>query len=112
LRWIESLNESDAPAAADGGTGDRRPRISTDPRTGARSVTLPLPDPATVQRLAEGLSRLLAGLALNALDGSPFTCASRPGGRDPGRPVASAPPRRCRTMSACPDPSPSHHPCA
>ena len=62
LRWIESLNESGAPAAAGGGTGDRRPRISTDPRTGARSVTLPLPDPATVQRLAEGLSRLLAGL--------------------------------------------------
>jgi hypothetical protein len=63
LRWIESLNVSDAPAAADGDKDDRRPRISTDPRTGARSVTLPLPDPATVQRLAEGLTRLLAGLA-------------------------------------------------
>jgi hypothetical protein len=62
LRWIESLHESDAPAAAEGDEGDRRPRISTDPRTGARSVTLPLPDPATVQRLAEGLTRLLAGL--------------------------------------------------
>jgi superfamily II DNA or RNA helicase len=62
LRWIESLNESTVPAADDGGQDDRRPRISTDPRTGARSVTLPLPDPATVKRLAEGLSRLLAGL--------------------------------------------------
>jgi hypothetical protein len=62
LRWIESLSDVDVPATPDGGEGDRRPRIATDPRTGARSVTLPLPDPATVQRLAEGLTRLLAGL--------------------------------------------------
>jgi len=62
LRWIESLNESGAPAADHDGQDDRRPRISIDPRTGARSVTLPLPDPATVQRLAAGLARLLAGL--------------------------------------------------
>jgi hypothetical protein len=54
---------ADAPAAADGLGSARRPHITTDPRTGEHSVTLPLPDPATVQRLAEGVTRLLARLA-------------------------------------------------
>ncbi|HSM20661.1 MAG TPA: DEAD/DEAH box helicase, partial [Rubrivivax sp.] len=62
LRWIESLNAAETTAAPGNGEAARGPRISTDPRTGERSVTLPLPDPATVQRLAEGLTRLLARL--------------------------------------------------
>jgi hypothetical protein len=59
LQWIDSLA---APAAAGGSAQASGPRISTDPATGQRQVTLPLPDPATVQRLAEGLAGLLARL--------------------------------------------------
>ncbi|HSW08921.1 DEAD/DEAH box helicase [Aquabacterium sp.] len=58
LRWVESL----AQPGTDPGRSPAGPRISTDPRTGQRSLTLPLPDPATVQRLAEGLAGLLAQL--------------------------------------------------
>jgi hypothetical protein len=60
LQWIESLA---APPATEGGAGQASgPRISTDPATGQRQLTLPIPDPATVQRLAEGLAGLLARL--------------------------------------------------
>ncbi len=58
LRWIESLNTPTAGSSqmASGA------RITTDPNTGERSVTLPLPDPATLHRLAQGLAGLLARL--------------------------------------------------
>ena len=59
LRWIESMASS--PAAADG-AAPTGPRIATDPATGQRILSLPLPDPATVQRLATGLAALLARL--------------------------------------------------
>jgi superfamily II DNA or RNA helicase len=59
LQWLDAL--ASAPLEA----GDRAatlPRISTDPSTGQRSLTMPLPDAATVKRLAEGLTHLLARL--------------------------------------------------
>jgi len=57
LHWLSTLApssgaEGSAPAAAG-------PRVTTDPATGERRLSLPLPDPATVQRLAEGLAGLL-----------------------------------------------------
>jgi len=58
LRLVETLS---APAA-ENGRAVGGPRITTDPSTGEHSLTLPLPDPATVQRLAEGLAGLLARL--------------------------------------------------
>ena len=58
LQWLESL----ASPAAPGHHSATAPRIVTNPETGARSLNLPLPDPATVARLAEGLAGLLAQL--------------------------------------------------
>ena len=58
LQWIESFT---APTA-DGRPPATAPRIVTDPDSGQRSLSLPLPDPATVARLAEGLAGLLARL--------------------------------------------------
>lgn len=58
LKLLESLA---APAQRAAGPA-RGPRISTDPQTGERSLTLPLPDPATIQRVADGLAGLLARL--------------------------------------------------
>jgi hypothetical protein len=62
LQWIAAL--SAAAATADGADARKNgvPRVTTDPVTGERSLTLPLPDPATLRRLAEGLAGLLARL--------------------------------------------------
>jgi len=62
LKWIAALTEP--PASANGANvlGHRAPRLMTDPTTGKRSLTLPVIDPATVQRLAEGLAGLLVRL--------------------------------------------------
>jgi superfamily II DNA or RNA helicase len=46
-----AAERSDAPA----------PWIETDPATGRRSLKLPLPEPATVQRLADALQSLMKG---------------------------------------------------
>ena len=68
LQWVAALAAPPAPAAAPA-SADRAgqrvngaPRVTTDPVTGQRSLSLPLPDPATLRRLAEGLSGLLAQL--------------------------------------------------
>lgn len=42
--------------------GQPTPRINTDPVTGERSLSLPLPDPETLQRLAGQLLAVLARL--------------------------------------------------
>ena len=43
-------------------SGERpSPWVQTDPATGERFLKLPVPDPQTVQRLAEGLLGLLGG---------------------------------------------------
>jgi hypothetical protein len=59
LNWLATLAELPAQGAAPPATG---PRITTDPATGQRQLSLPLPDPATVQMLAKGLEGLLARL--------------------------------------------------
>ena len=59
LNWLATLAEPPAQGAAPPATG---PRITTDPATGQRHLSLPLPDPATVQMLAKGLEGLLARL--------------------------------------------------
>ena len=58
MQWIAALTAPPAP----GGRAQSLPRITTDPVTGERSLQLPMPDPATVRRLADGLSGLLARL--------------------------------------------------
>ena len=58
LQWLSALAAPPAP----GGVAADSMRITIDPRTGQRSLTLPLPDPATVQRVAEKLTELLARL--------------------------------------------------
>jgi len=62
LQWVAALTEPPASAGSAGVRGNGTPRVTTDPVTGERSLTLPMPDAATVRRLAEGLTRLLAGL--------------------------------------------------
>jgi superfamily II DNA or RNA helicase len=62
LQWITALA---SPTPSGDGAGSRAtgaPRLTTDPATGEHSLSLPLPDPATVRRLAEGLTGLLARL--------------------------------------------------
>jgi hypothetical protein len=44
-------------AAADGKSSS--PWVQTDPQSGQRFLKLPVPDPKTVQRLADGLLHLL-----------------------------------------------------
>ena len=62
LQWFAALAAPPA-SAADAGLGDHRaPRVTIDPASGERSLTLPLPDPATLRRLAEGLTGLLERL--------------------------------------------------
>jgi superfamily II DNA or RNA helicase len=56
LQWMASLA---APMQPEGGRGAH---ITTDQATGERRLTIPLPDAATVQRLADGLNGLLAQL--------------------------------------------------
>jgi len=62
LQWIAALTGPPASAESAGVRGNGAPRVTTDPVSGERSLTLPLPDPATVRRLAEGLAGLLARL--------------------------------------------------
>jgi hypothetical protein len=62
LKWIAALAEPQAPADVASGRGNRAPRITTDPLTGERSLTLPMPEPASLQGLLEGLTGLLAHL--------------------------------------------------
>jgi hypothetical protein len=62
LQWLAALAEPPPPAGPTDPYGPARPRMTTDPVTGERSLTLPLPDPATLRRLAEGLTGLLARL--------------------------------------------------
>ena len=62
LQWVAALAEPPAPADRSDVRGNRAPHITLDPVTGKRSLTLLLPDPATLRRLAEGLTGLLAGL--------------------------------------------------
>jgi hypothetical protein len=60
LDWLASLA---APAGtARAATPGAGPRITTDPVTGEQRLSLPMPEPATVQRLADGLVGLLARL--------------------------------------------------
>jgi len=58
LQWIDIL------ARPAGGEDRARTRVhvTTNPATGERSLTLPLPEPATLERLAVGLTRLLGSL--------------------------------------------------
>ena len=56
LQWLGSF----ASPATPGHHPAAAPRILTDPETGARSLNLPLPDPAAVARLDERLTGLLA----------------------------------------------------
>jgi len=58
LQWLDAL--APEPEASEG-TG-LSSRITIDPATGQRNLTVPLPDAATVMRLAEGLTSLLARL--------------------------------------------------
>ncbi len=62
LQWVAALAEPPAPADGSDVRGNRAPHITIDPVTGERSLSLPLPDPATLRCLAEGLIGLLAGL--------------------------------------------------
>jgi len=82
LQWIAALTATPASAAGAGvnangtgtgtetgngqwqgqGQGQGAPRVTTDPATGERRLSLPLPDPATVRRLADSLVGLLARL--------------------------------------------------
>jgi hypothetical protein len=62
LQWLAALSDSPPPGGATGARGPATARITTDPATGERSLTVPLPDPATVRRLADGLTGLLARL--------------------------------------------------
>ena len=62
LQWVAALTEPLASADSPDVQRDRAPLITLDPATGERSLTLPLPDPATLRRLAEGLTGLLARL--------------------------------------------------
>jgi superfamily II DNA or RNA helicase len=62
LQWVAALTGPPASADSAGVRRNGAPRVTTDPVTGERSLTLPLPDPATVRRLAEGLAGLLAHL--------------------------------------------------
>ena len=62
LRWVAALTEPPASAGSAGVRRNGAPRVTTDPATGERSLTLPLPDPATLRCLAEGLTGLLARL--------------------------------------------------
>jgi hypothetical protein len=64
LNWLAALGApTGTPAGAAGATAPSAgPRVTTDPATGEQRLSLPLPDPATVQRLAEGLAGLLARL--------------------------------------------------
>ena len=62
LQWVAALTEPLALADGTDVQGNRAPRITLDPATGERSLTLPLPEPETLRRLAEGLTGLLARL--------------------------------------------------
>jgi hypothetical protein len=62
LQWIAALSAPAASANSASVPANAAPRVTTDPATGERSLTLPLPDPATLRRLAEGLAGLLARL--------------------------------------------------
>ena len=62
LDWLSGMV---APAGGGAGSAARPgagPRVIRDSATGERRLSLPLPDPATVQRLAEGLAGLLSRL--------------------------------------------------
>jgi hypothetical protein len=61
LRLVEGLT---AAGSGSDGKPDASPPtwMETDPATGESYIKLPVPDPATVQRLADTLSELLAGL--------------------------------------------------
>ena len=58
LQWLAALASPPQPDGVDGSAL----RITTDPATRERSLKVPLPDPATVQRLADGVMGLLARL--------------------------------------------------
>lgn len=62
-QWLSALAATPSAQPLGGGEG-RALRITTDPSTGQRSqkLPLPLPDPASMQRLAKGLTGLLARL--------------------------------------------------
>ena len=66
LNWLAAMGApAGASGTADASSGEPpgpRPHVTMDPATGERRLSLPLPDPATVQRLAEGLAGLLARL--------------------------------------------------
>ena len=62
LQWVAALAAPPAAGDGDGVSMKGAPRVTIDPATGERSLTLPLPDPATMRRLAEGLAGLLARL--------------------------------------------------
>ncbi|MEO7244152.1 MAG: DEAD/DEAH box helicase, partial [Rubrivivax sp.] len=62
LQWVAALTEPPASADSAGVRRNGAPRVTTDPVTGERGLTLPLPDPTTLRRLAEGLTGLLVRL--------------------------------------------------
>ena len=59
LRWLGGLADAGRGGAADRADG---PQVLVDPATGARRLSLPMPAPDTLQRVAEGLAGLLAQL--------------------------------------------------
>ena len=61
LQWLSGLSAAPSPEVP--GSSASAARITTDPATGQRSLSLPLPAPATVKRLVDGLAGLAAALA-------------------------------------------------
>lgn len=59
LRWLAGLADTGGGSAADRADG---PQVLVDPATGARRLSLPMPAPDTLQRVAKGLAGLLAQL--------------------------------------------------
>ena len=63
LQLVQTLAAAHAPRPADGNAPLAPPAwLETDARTGQTYLKLPVPDPATVQKLADALGGLLAGL--------------------------------------------------
>jgi hypothetical protein len=62
LQWLAAFSDAPPPAGATGARGPATARITTDPATGERNLTVPLPDPATLRWLADGLKGLLTRL--------------------------------------------------
>jgi hypothetical protein len=66
LKFIETFTAPPAPNDTNRTNGNTTGRMSAwvedDPATGKPCLKVPLPEPATLNKLAEGLSQLLSGL--------------------------------------------------